>query len=84
MVDTEPSGTETNLVVYSARYTCRAQISSKESKEIVFHNAEHWYPAKFGQAKKRRRFIRVLGVQENTSESESDGIIVASSCLKSK
>jgi hypothetical protein len=64
MVDTESSGSETNLVVHSARYTCRAQISSKESKEIVFHNAEPWYPAKFGLAKKPRRFFCVLRLQE--------------------
>jgi hypothetical protein len=63
MVDTEPSGSETNLVLHSAQYTCGAQMSSKESKEIVFHNAEPWYLAKFGLAKKERRSIRVLGVQ---------------------
>jgi uncharacterized protein YneR len=33
--------------------------------KIVVHNAEPWYPAKFGLelAEKLRRFIRVLGVQ---------------------
>jgi hypothetical protein len=46
MVDTESSGSKTNLVVHIAQFTCRAQISSKESKEIIFHNAEPWYPAR--------------------------------------
>jgi hypothetical protein len=63
MVDSESSGSETNLVVQSAQYTCRAQMSSKESKKIVFHNAEPWYPAKFGLAKKPRRFFCVLRLQ---------------------
>jgi hypothetical protein len=64
MVDTESSGSETNLVVHSAQHTCRAQMSSKESKEIVFHNAEPWYPAKFGLGKKPRRFFCVLRLQK--------------------
>jgi hypothetical protein len=63
MVDTESSGPEINLVVHSAQYTCSAQMCSKESKEIVFHNAEPYYSTTFGLAKKRRRLIRVLGVQ---------------------
>lgn len=64
MVDIETSGSETNSMVYSAQYTCRAEMSSKESQEIVLHDAEPWYPAKseLTLAKKRRRFVRVLRV----------------------
>jgi hypothetical protein len=64
MVDTETSGSETDSMVHSAQYTCRAEMSSKGSQEIVFHNAESCYPVKFGLtlAKKRRRFVRVLRV----------------------
>jgi hypothetical protein len=65
MVDTETSGSETDSMVHSAQYTSRAEMSSKGSQEIVFHNAESCYPVKFGLtlAKKQRRFVRVLRVQ---------------------
>jgi hypothetical protein len=64
MVDIETSGSETDLIVYSAQYIYRAEMSSKGSQEIVFYNAESCYPVKLRLtlAKKRRRFVRILRV----------------------